>query len=104
MINVGTLLRCKTLTENEIFGDVVWEVVETGLQAPEKGRESQIDGVKVVLLGGSGIQSRAGITLIDSEEHLSKDMTAGITSIISVDEKDTLLTQYKDRPRRTLPS
>jgi hypothetical protein len=95
MIEKGTLLRCKTTTKEDKFGTVIWEVVETGLQAPEKGREDFKDGVKVVMLGGSGPSARAGMTLIDSEAHIFKDMVAGITTIISAEQREAMLQQVK---------
>jgi hypothetical protein len=108
MLSVGTLLRCKTTTKNDVFGTVIWEVVETGLTAPEKGREECKDGVKVILLGGSGSAARPGMTLLDSEEHIMRDIQAGITSILKPDQKETALGQFRgkanqkvDQPRHS---
>jgi len=99
MIETGMILRCKTNTKNDTFGIVMYEVLEVGLQAPEKGREHCQDGVKVVMLGGSGPSAREGLTIIDSEEHIQNDMRAGITTIISADQKDAILAQFKRIPK-----
>ena len=95
MIEKGTVLRCKTKTFGDTFGVVLWEVVETGLQAPEKGRENQKDGVKVVMLGGSGASARSGMTLTDSEAHIQQDIDAGITTIVPADKRDAMLLSIK---------
>lgn len=97
MISVGMLLRCKTTTKDDVFGTVLWEVVETGLQAPERERQDQKDGVKVVMLGGSGPKARAGFVVIDSEAHIERDIASGVTSVIPASDKDKLLKQYQPK-------
>jgi hypothetical protein len=94
MITKGMLLRCKTTTKNDSFGTVLWEVVETDLQAPEKGRETVNDGVRVVMLGGSGRSARAGLTVIDSEDHILRDIKAGITTIVPAASRDETLAGF----------
>lgn len=103
MIEKGTILKCKTTTKNDVFGTVMWEVVETGLQAPERGREAFKDGVKVVMLGGSGPSARAGLTIIDSEWHIEQDVRAGVTTILPNSGKDAALGQIKKASINTLP-
>ena len=83
MIEKGTLLRTRTRTLNDVFGEVTWEVVETGLKAPEKEREGQTDGVRCVMLEGTGPSARKGIEVIDSELQIERDIQAGITKIVS---------------------
>lgn len=82
MIEKGALLRCQTKTRGDVFGDVLWEVVETGLPAPEADRKGQTDGIKCVMLGGSGPRARTGLTVIDSEWHVKQDIAMGITNEI----------------------
>jgi hypothetical protein len=93
MIGKGTILRTKTKTQGDTFGTVMWEVLETGLQAPEKGREHMRDGVKVIMLGGSGVSARAGLTLIDSEENINKDIASGVSVIVPPEKRDSMLLQ-----------
>lgn len=94
MIEKGTILRSKTTTKNDMFGIVMWEVVEIGLQAPEKDRRDTCrDGVKVILLSGTGPSARPGMTLIDSEWHILEDIKAGVTTIIPPEKKDVVLGQ-----------
>jgi len=103
MIEKGMLLRCKTKTNNDVFGIVMWEVIEVGLPAPEKGREAQMDGIKVVMLSGSGPAARAGLSLIDSEEHILRDMKAGVTTIIPQAQKETALGQCQKKVVKEVP-
>lgn len=99
MIEKGTILRCKTTTKNDMFGTVVWEVVEIGLQAPEKDRRDTCrDGVKVILLSGTGPSARPGMTLIDSEWHILEDIKAGVTQIIPPAQKDAVLEKCQRKP------
>lgn len=95
MIEKGMILSCQTRTKDDVFGNVLWEVVETGLPAPEVGREGQNDGVKVVMLGGSGPRARAGMTLIDSEWNIKRDMATGITSIVPAEKRESILSSYR---------
>lgn len=99
MIEKGMILRSKTNTKNDTFGTVMWEVLEVGLQAPEKGREHCQDGVKVSMIGGSGPSAREGMTVIDSEEHIIGDIRAGTTTIIPAEQKEAILAQVKRTPR-----
>lgn len=101
MLEKGMILRCKTTTKNDVFGMVMWEIAETGLPAPEVYRQGQMDGVKVVMLGGSGPCAGAGRTLIDSEDHIMRDIAAGVTTIVPADQKEKTLAQFqrKDAPK-----
>jgi hypothetical protein len=94
MIEKGMLIRCATRTKGDVFGDVLWEVVDTGLKAPEKGRENEYDGVKVIMLGGSGPSARAGMTVIDSEWNIKRDMATGITVIVPPQKRAEILAHY----------
>lgn len=100
MIEKGTILRTKTKTQEDKFGIVMWEVLEVGLPAPEKGREHIRDGVKVVMLGGSGMSARAGLTLTDSEEHINKDIASGITVIVPAEKREAMLLQVNRNSKR----
>lgn len=97
MLEKGMILRCKTTTKNDMFGMVMWEIVETGLPAPEVHRPGQMDGVKVVMIGGSGAAARKGYTVIDSEEHIMQDIKAGITTIVPPEKKAAMLAQFPQK-------
>jgi len=103
MIEKGMLLRCKTKTVNDTFGTVIWEVLEVGLKAPERGRENFLDGVKVVMLGGSGPSAREGLTIIDSEDHILKDIRDGITTVVPADQRATSLAQCQKKSAVAMP-
>jgi hypothetical protein len=91
----GTLLRTQTATQDDAYGTVIWEVVATGLVDHERRRAKLLDGVKVVMLGGSGPRAKEGVTLIDSESKIRKDIAAKTTAIITAQERDSLLAQWK---------
>ena len=99
IIEKGMLLRCKTNTKNDTFGTVLWEVMETGIAAPERERQGIMDGVVVSMLCGTGPSAREGFTVIDSEDHIQFDIKAGITTIIPASQKDAVLAQLARIPK-----
>ena len=94
MIGKGVFLKTRTKTLNDVFGEVIWEVAETGLKAPEEERKGAMDGVKCVMIGGTGSAARAGFVVIDSEYRIGLDVSAGITVVISPEQKDEILGEY----------
>jgi len=96
-IEKGVLLKCKTTTKDDVFGDVVWEVLEVGLKAPEKERVNENDGIKCIILGGSGPAARKGFTVIDSEAHVMADVAKGVTKILPATDKDVMLAAYPEK-------
>ena len=103
MISKGTILKSKTTTKNDMFGTVIWEVIETGLKAPETGREQMTDGVKVVLVSGSGPSAKPGYAVIDSEWHIMQDIKNGITSIVPPDQLDSMKKQFQPKNEKSIP-
>lgn len=91
----GTLLKTRTKTLNDVFGEVVWEVAETGMPAPEKERKGQMDGVRCVMLGGTGPSARPGFQVLDSEARIRDDIAAGITTVVPASEKERVLNVVK---------
>ena len=87
MLEVGTLIQVKTKTKDNTFGEVVYEIVETGIV--QKGGAS--DMVKAVMLGPS---ARKGYTVFDSEANIRRDISAGITKIIPVSKVDSIRAFY----------
>lgn len=100
-IKVGTYLRVETKPspgqqiEETPFGTCVWQVTEVGLECPEPWRKKDAkgndlsadqipqDGVKCVMIGGTGSSARAGYTVIDSLLAIEKNMADGITTILA---------------------
>jgi len=91
----GTLLKTKTKTLNDVFGEVVWEVVETGLPAPEKERKGQMDGVRCEMVGGTGPSARAGFQVLDSEARIMDDIASGVTNVVPVSERERVLNMFR---------
>ena len=74
----GTLIQVKTKTKDDTFGEVVYEIMETGLIAADGGN----DGVKAVMIGGNGPSARKGYTVMDTERNIRSDIAKGITKIV----------------------
>lgn len=94
MLVAGTLIQVKTRTKNDVFGEVVYEIVQVGLPAPEKHRKGINDGVKAVMLGGNGPSARKGYTVYDSEEAIRRNIAEGITKIIAPERKASIVSFY----------
>ena len=90
----GMLLKTKTHTRDDVFGEVLWEVVATGLPAPERERAGKMDGVKCVMMGGSGPAARKGFAVLDSEARIRSDIAAGITVVVLAAERVTIMARY----------
>jgi len=95
MLTKGMILKSRTKTVQDIFGEVLWEVVEVGMPAPEKERAGQMDGVTCVMLGGSGRAARKGYTVTDSEAQIAQDIANGITEIVPEANKQALVEHYE---------
>jgi len=92
---VGTVFRTQTKTKDDVFGDCIWKVAEVGLQSPEKGREAETDGVRCVLLGGSGPSARAGYEVIDSVFNINTDIARGVTFVLSPEQAKPLTDHFE---------
>lgn len=95
-IEAGVLLKVQTTTKDDVFGEVLWEVLEVGLNAPEKERAGEKDGVKCVLIGGSGPAARKGFTVIDSEAHIMADVEKKVTELLPASQKAILAAAYPE--------
>lgn len=51
------------------------------------------DGVKVVMLGGSGPSARKGMTLIDTQTNIKKDIDRGVTTIVPPGKLEEMMKQ-----------
>jgi hypothetical protein len=94
MLEKGTLIKVKTKTLQDIFGEVVYEITETGLPAPEKDRKGKMDGVKAVMLGGNGLSARRGYVVFDSEWKIQQDISRGVTVVLLGSKKKQILDYY----------
>jgi hypothetical protein len=96
-IEKGTLLRVQTKTFQDVFGECLYEVVDTGIKPPEKGREDEMDGVKCVMLGGSGPAASEGRVIIDSEMTIRENVKTGVTTIEPASKKSEIMAVYADK-------
>lgn len=96
MITKGMLLRAQTKTKNDVFGDVTWEVAEVGLPFRSKAGSS-MEGVKLVMLGGTGPSARKGYTVIDSESNIQNQIASKIVTIVPPEKKFSIEEYYADK-------
>jgi hypothetical protein len=97
MLKVGDCIRVQTRTLQDVFGVCYYEIVETGLRAPEKGREKEMDGLKAVMLGGSGPSAREGIVIVDSQAKIASEIAMGI---IEVTDKERAMRLLRATPKQ----
>ena len=95
MITVGMLFKVKTKTLQDVFGECVYEVVETGLPAREPHRKGMKDWIKCVMLGGSGPSAHAGLVLFDSEADINQWIADGVVQILPSSKKAEIVAYYK---------
>lgn len=91
MLEVGQCIRVQTRTLQDVFGICFYEILEVGIKSPEPGREKEMDGIKALMLGGSGPSARPGIVLHDSWMKISAEIRSGIIEIMSKEVADKLL-------------
>jgi len=97
MVKVGDCLKVVTTTKLDVFGTCFYEVVETGLPSPEKGRNED-DGIKCIMLGGSGPAARQGLTVHDSQMKVGIEVKNGTTEVISKEEASAQMTGAHQLP------
>lgn len=100
MLNTGDCIKVKTRVKNDTFGTCFYEILETGLPAPEKGRENETDGVKAMMLGGSGPAAREGLTVIDSQWNIGREIIEGIVEVLP--SKQAALKELAVQPKASL--
>ncbi len=93
----GTLLKVRTKTQDDVCGECLYEIIATGLPAPEKNRRAagETDGVRCRMLGGSGPAARPGWEVQDSEWNIQRDIKNGITSIVPDEQRESAMAQYQ---------
>jgi hypothetical protein len=89
------LLKVRTKTLQDVFGECVYEVTEVGLPAREPHRKGINDWMKCVMLGGSGLSARKGLVLFDSEEDINQWITDGIVQILPSGKMQEIVDYYE---------
>ena len=96
-LKVGDCLRVQTTTVQDVFGVCYYEILETGLPAPEAHRQGQMDGVKARMMGGSGPSAREGLVIRDSQERIGSDIVSGVIEVMSKEKAEMLLSSTPNR-------
>jgi len=92
MLSPGQFIRVETKTKDDVFGTCVYEVKETGLKCPCKCGAD--DGIKFVMLGGSGPAARAGYPVHDCAKVVQQNIKDGITVVIPAGQAKALGEEY----------
>ena len=99
MIAKGTLLRVKTKTKvaENPFGDCLYEVdqVDMEIRDPADPKKTRKDGVRCVMLGGSGPSARKGFVVIDTGAKIQQDIKDGTTEVVVAAQREAILAYYK---------
>lgn len=90
-VEVGNCIRVQTKTLNDVFGVCYYEILETGLPAPEAHRRGCMDGVKARMMGGSGPSAREGLIIHDSQDKIGSEIKSGIIEVMSKEKAELLL-------------
>ena len=90
MLTNGTLIQVKTKTRENIFGEVVYEIQETGLPT----NDGVNDGVKAMMLGGNGPSARSGLIIMDTDRVIKQNIAEGITKVIAPERKAAIMSFY----------
>ena len=88
----GTFIKVKTITKNDVFGTCIYEITETDMPCPYcKGQ----DGLRAVMLGGTGPSARAGLVIGDCEKKIQQDIAKGITQQIPANQAQAMKSFYE---------
>jgi hypothetical protein len=80
MMKVGDCIKVKTRTKDDVFGECVYRVTEVGVWCPHCKAN---DGIKFVMLGGSGPSARPGFPVVDCPARVRANMAEGITVVMT---------------------
>ena len=97
MVEKGQCLKVKTTTLEDVFGTCYYEVTETGLPHPKDGGS---DGMRCVMIGGSGPAARPGYEVVDFQEKVAQDIAAGTTSVITKEQALAMMEGSKVLPQQ----
>jgi hypothetical protein len=87
-IKIGDCLRVKT--KDEKYGVCFYEVIEVNISF---GKIK--NGVRSVMLGGSGVNAMRGYIIMESENNIHRDIKSGITEIISKNQAEKELSSRR---------
>jgi len=88
ILKPGDCIKVKTKTLKDVFGECVYKTMAVGLSSPNKDKRAAgvMDGIKFMMLGGSGPSARYGLVIIDSEPVVAQNIKDGITVVLSLEE------------------
>ena len=90
-MNKGEYISVETTTINDSFGKVIYRIEETGRVCTEC---SDKDGIKAMMLGGSGPSARKGHVVTDCAKKIKREINEKRTEIISSSRAEELEKYY----------
>lgn len=81
-LKVGDVFEIETKTKDNIFGKVIWTIQRVGLKIRVSPGEYANDGVKCVLVKGTGPAARPGFVVFDRESIILGNIEKGIAKIL----------------------
>lgn len=104
-LKAGMLLRVQTQTRDDVFGDVLWKVSEVDIKMKNPGNPNETvnDGVRCVLLGGSGPAARPGYVVYDTEARIMTDIQKGISEVVPDDKAAAIIAHFEDKAKDGTP-
>ena len=105
-LKVGDCIRVKTkvaLKDEEVFGVVIYKLVEIGVHNPHTSDSKVKNGLKFEMLGGSGPSALAGMRIVDDPGNVERDMKKGTTELIPEDQALKIAKGYNARNKNQLP-
>jgi len=89
----GQYLLVETKTKNDIFGTVLYCVDEVGLET----KDGVNDGVRLVMMGGSGSAARTGMTILDTVRELERLIREKTAQLIDASKAKAYEAKYSHK-------
>jgi hypothetical protein len=97
-IEEGMYIQVKTrdsLNGESVFGTCLYKIEKTGIRIENKnGVLLAKDGVRAIMLGGSGPSAREGYAVVESAKSILDDIKSGTTSIIAEEKAKAVKVRY----------
>jgi hypothetical protein len=104
-LQAGMLIRVQTKTKEDVFGDCLYKLEAVGITMKNPGNPNQTvtDGIKCVMLGGSGPAARKGYSVMDTETRILSDIQTGITEVVPAEKAAEIVAHYDDKAKDGTP-
>lgn len=90
-LTIGTCFHIKTKTFDDVYGEVIWKIVEMNLTRPDG------EGIRCELLSGTGKNARPGFQIVDSRKNIESHFAKGLARLIPPAQAEALI-KLKGQP------